>query len=140
MAPAGGNVEVQTSEQVAMPAVSEAAAAVAAPAPAPRIKPTEYVAYPDSMKKARPTEVVCYPTQPVQAAPAVAAAPVIAPVDLSSTGLIMIETDPNKAASIAPAPAPESREHAPRRRQRPREVYTIENSEPLQQVETRSSN
>jgi hypothetical protein len=50
----------------------------------------------------------------------------------------MIETDPHKAASVAPAA--ESREHAPRRRQRPREVYTIENSEPLQQVETHSPN
>jgi hypothetical protein len=65
-------------------------------------------------------------------------APIAAKVDLSSSGLTMIETDPNKAASIAPAPV--SREHTPRRRQRPREVYTIENSEPLQQVETHSPN
>jgi len=34
--------------------------------------------------------------------------------------------------------ATETREHAPRRRQRPREIYTMENSEPLQMVETRS--
>ena len=60
------------------------------------------------------------------------------PVDLSSSGLTLIETDPNKAASIAPVQ--ESREHAPRRRQRQREVYTIENSEPLQQVETHTPN
>jgi hypothetical protein len=50
----------------------------------------------------------------------------------------MIETDPNKAASIAPVA--ENRDHAPRRRQRQREVYTMENSEPLQQVETQSPN
>ena len=78
------------------------------------------------------------PAAPVQAAAAVATAQAMPPVDLSSSGLTLIETDPNKAASIAPVP--ESREHAPRRRQRQREVYTIENSEPLQQVETQSPN
>jgi hypothetical protein len=100
------------------------------------------------MKKAKPTEVVCYPTQAapaIQAVPTAPAAPLAqapalaaAPVDLSSAGLTMIETDPNKAASVAPVP--ESREHAPRRRQRPREIYTIESNEPLQQVETHSPN
>ncbi|MBI5007176.1 MAG: Rne/Rng family ribonuclease [Nitrosomonadales bacterium] len=137
------NADMQAGETRAAPAAAETA--VAAPAPAQRAKPSEYVAYPDSMKKAKPTEVVCYPTSQQQAkaaspaavvaAPA-AATPVAAPVDLSSSGLTMIETDPSKAASIPPVP--ESREHAPRRRQRPREIYTIENSEPLQQVETRS--
>ena len=148
--PAGENIEMQAGEQSAMPVVSEVVAA--APAAAKSIKPTEYVAYPDSMKNSRPTEVVSYPTQTVQtakveaaprpAAPVQAAAAVVAqvtpPVDLSSSGLTMIETDPNKAATVAPVP--ESREHAPRRRQRQREVYTIENSEPLQQVETQSPN
>jgi len=140
---------MQAGVQSAMPAVSEVVAA--APVAAPRSKPTEYIAYPDSMKKATPTEVVSYPAQtqaakvevvsqpaaPVQAA-AVAVTQVKPPVDLSSSGLTLIETDPNKAASIAPAP--ESREHAPRRRQRQREIYTIENNEPLQQVETQSPN
>ena len=51
----------------------------------------------------------------------------------------MIETDPNKAASVV-VPAQEMTAHSPRRRQRPCEIYTIENSEPLQQVETRSGN
>ena len=127
-------------------------AITAAPAPAPRIQPAEYVAYPDSMKKAKPAEVVSYPTQsapvakvevssqpaPQLQATEVAVAQVMTPIDLSNSGLTLIETDPNKAASIAPVP--ESREHAPRRRQRQREVYTIENSEPLQQVETQSPN
>jgi ribonuclease E len=51
-------------------------------------------------------------------------------------GLVQIETDPNKtAATVAhPTEAP-----APRRRQRPREVYTAVEPEPLEQVETRSS-
>jgi ribonuclease E len=135
-APVGENVAMAEGAPAAAPVVSE----VAAPAPAPRLKPTEYVAYPDSMKKARPTEVVCYPTQApaaAVAAPAVAA-PAAAPLDLSSSGLTLIETDPGKAASVISVP--ESREHAPRRRQRPREIYSIESSEPLQQVETHSPN
>ncbi len=139
-APSGENVAVMEGAPAAAQMVSEAAAATPA-----RAKPTEYVAYPDSMKKAKPTEVVCYPTQAAPAVQAVpvapqvqAPAPAAAPVDLSSTGLTMIETDPNKAASVAPVP--ESREHAPRRRQRPREIYTIESNEPLQQVETHSPN
>jgi len=153
------NSEIQTNAPVAMPVASEVV--TAAPSPAVRPQPSEYIAYPDSMKKAKPTEVVSYPIQqapsakaeamsqpaaPVQVAPIqvapVQAAPVVvaqaAPVDLSSAGLTLIETDPNKAVSVAPVV--ESREHAPRRRQRQREVYTIENSEPLQQVETQSPN
>ena len=53
---------------------------------------------------------------------------------LSEVGLVMIETDPNKAATVAPVP--EVRDHAPRRRQRPREIYTAENNEPLVMIET----
>ncbi|OIR17329.1 ribonuclease E [mine drainage metagenome] len=139
VAPAGGNGETQLNEPVVASTTGEIAAA--APAPVARARPTEYIAYPESMKKAKPTEVVCYPTQAqaVQAAVAPVAAPAAAaPLDLSSSGLTMIETDPNKAASIAPVP--ESHGHAPRRRQRPREVYTIENNEPLQQVETQTRN
>ncbi|HAF43720.1 MAG TPA: ribonuclease E/G [Gallionellaceae bacterium] len=141
-APAGENVELQTGEQNAMPANSEAVAA--APAPVARTKPSEYIAYPDSMKNAMPTEVVSQPAPaavvaaPAVVAPVVVAAPVAAPVDLTSSGLTMIETDPNKAATVAPVV--ENRSQAPRRRQRQREVYTIENSEPLQQVETQSPN
>ncbi|MDD5057521.1 MAG: Rne/Rng family ribonuclease [Sideroxydans sp.] len=130
---------------------------VAPVAVASSAQPSEYIAYPDSMKKAMPSEVVSYPTQaevaPVAAAAAVvqevaaapvapavqAPAPVAVPVDLSSAGLVMIETDPNKAASIVVA-APANREQAPRRRQRQREIYSIEDSEPLQQVETQSKN
>ncbi len=154
-APSGEGVAVQTNEQAAMPAAREVAAAAA---PVQRTKPTEYIAYPDSMKesmkKAVPTEVVSYPAhssqaptmeaapQPapqVQAAKSVAtAAPAMPPVDLGGSGLTLIETDPNKVVSVTPVQ--ESREHAPRRRQRQREIYTIENSEPLQQVETHTPN
>ena len=89
------------------------------------------------MKRLTPTEVVCYPAQPAQAVQVTA--PVTPDIDLGSSGLTMIETDPGKAASVVKA-APESREHAPRRRQRQREIYTAENSEPLKQVETHTPN
>jgi len=101
-------------------------------------KPSEYVAYPDSMKRLTPTEVVCYPTNAAPVAKAVAvqaAAPAPVQVDLSSAGLTMIETDPNKAATVV-APAPASQDRAPRRRSRPREIYTAESNEPLIMVET----
>ena len=138
--PAAGS---SSENQVA--ASNEAAArpveAVRAPV-ATTVRPSEYVAYPDSMKKAKPTEVVCYPTRTSApaaqvAAVAQAAAPVTAKVDLNNAGLTMIETDPSKAVRVV-AVAPESREHAPRRRQRQREIYSIDD-EPLQQVETHTS-
>jgi ribonuclease E len=163
------NGEIQTNEQVAMAVTNDVVAAAAAPAqrsqPSEYIAYPDSMK--DSMKKAQPSEVVSYPEQhtpapkvevesrPVPQAPAakteaapsptpqIQAAEIVvaqpaAQIDLSSSGLTLIETDPNKAATLAPAP--ESREHAPRRRQRQREVYTMENSEPLQQVETQSPN
>jgi ribonuclease E len=122
---------VPTIETVAAPVEAMRSAAPAI------VKPTEYIAYPDSMKRLTPTEVVCYPAQPAQVAQV--AAPVMASIDLSGSGLTMIETDPSKAASVVAA-IPESRKHAPRRRERQREIYTAENSEPLQQVETHMPN
>jgi hypothetical protein len=62
-------------------------------------------------------------------------APAPVQVDLSSAGLTMIETDPNKAASVV-IPAPIAQERAPRRRSRPREIYTAESNEPLVMIET----
>ncbi|MDD2700587.1 MAG: Rne/Rng family ribonuclease [Sideroxydans sp.] len=159
----GGRRERERREQLDTVETSNAAVSTqAAPAPVAhetatpaRLKPSEYVAYPAGMSRpVKPTEIVCFPTSkpvvaaPVEmqvAAPAVAVAePAVADkapiaVDLGAAGLTMIETDPNKAASVV-VPAPEMTAHAPRRRQRPREIYTIENSEPLQQVETRSGN
>ncbi|MBU1447004.1 MAG: Rne/Rng family ribonuclease, partial [Gammaproteobacteria bacterium] len=163
----GGRRERERREQQVLPegdnggiAAQADQAQVAREAAKPvRVKPSEYVAYPAGMARpVKPTEIVCHPTNRPAPAPAaapvsapaavapveVAAAPVVASktaiaVDLSSSGLTLIETDPNKAASVV-IPAPEMTAHAPRRRQRPREIYTIENSEPLQQVETRSGN
>ena len=81
-------------------------------------------------------------TEPAIAAPVAEPAPIIARAaepasiapSLSEAGLVMIETDPNKAATVAPVA--ESRDHTPRRRQRPREIYTAENNEPLVMIET----
>lgn len=53
---------------------------------------------------------------------------------LTDAGLVMIETNPQSAAS--PAPMPEQSTASPRRRSRPREVYTAESSEPLVMIET----
>jgi len=108
-----------------------------------RLPPSEYVAYPAGMARPlTPTEVVCHPMPkpgPVPVRAPVATALAVAPIssDMDASGLTLIETDPNKVASVAAVP--ERRDHAPRRRQRPREIYTMENSEPLQMVETRPS-
>ncbi len=135
---AGAPNENQAAELVASNEVAATRAVEAAPsAVASSLKPSEYIAFPDSMT--RPTEVVCYPTQSAPAVVVQVAAAVAVAVDLSSSGLTLIETDPNKAASVVTA-ATESREHAPRRRQRQREIYTAEDNEPLKQVETHTPN
>jgi len=71
----------------------------------------------------------------------VQAAPIPAQVSeaLVSSGLVQIETDPIKRAAIAvAAQLGETTPSAPRRRPRPREVYNMESSEPLVQIETQS--
>lgn len=125
----------QTVETTNVMTTSPASADATQPA---RLVPSEYVAYPDSMKRLTPTEVICYPT--AQAAPAQAAAPATtAPLqlDLSSAGLILVETAPEKVAPAIAQPAASVESRAPRRRQRPREIYTAEDNAPLQLVETR---
>ncbi|MDR2195033.1 MAG: Rne/Rng family ribonuclease [Gallionellaceae bacterium] len=64
-------------------------------------------------------------------------APEVAASAPAANGLVQIETDPAKrvATPIAVAETP----HIPRRRSRPREVYSIENSEPLVQIETHTA-
>jgi ribonuclease E len=62
---------------------------------------------------------------------AVANAPILA--SISDSGLVQIETSPDKAA---PVPLAQRETHAPRRRQRPREIYTAD--EPLVQIETQN--
>jgi len=59
--------------------------------------------------------------------------------ETGSSGLFQIETDPVKVATVVNT-QPQNQEHAPRRRQRPREIYTLEKNEPLVQIETHSPN
>ncbi|HMC13249.1 MAG TPA: Rne/Rng family ribonuclease [Gallionellaceae bacterium] len=59
--------------------------------------------------------------------------------ETGSSGLVQIETDPVKVATVVNT-QPQNQEHAPRRRQRPREIYTLEKNEPLVQIETHSPN
>jgi hypothetical protein len=74
----------------------------------------------------RPTEYLAMPTIVANVARIAETAPV--------ANLTQIETDPNKAAKIAYHAPMHGQQHAPRRRERKREVY-LEN-EPLVQIET----
>ena len=92
----------------------------AAVASAPKqLVPSEYIAMPSNM--VRPTEYIAMPGNvPVAAA--------------NANSLTQIETDPHKVAKIAYSTPTHPQSHAPRRRERKREVY-VEN-EPLVQIET----
>jgi ribonuclease E len=68
-------------------------------------------------------------------------APAHVSVPIISSGLVQIETDPIKRATVAVTAQPdETTSSASRRRSRPREVYNMESSEPLVQIETHSPN
>jgi len=123
----------------AMPVREVAEPQHTAPAPvAPAFAPAEVVA------QAMPA-VEHIVAEPVAVTPAVEEKPVVASVQvqasvapsLNAAGLVMIETDPNKAASIVMPQ--ENSAHAPRRRSRPREVYTADNNEPLVMIETQQA-
>ena len=92
----------------------ETAAVTSAPK---QLVPSEYIAMPSNM--VRPTEYIAMPNN--VAAPA-------------ANSLTQIETDPHKVAKIAYSTPTHPQSHAPRRRERKREVY-VEN-EPLVQIET----
>jgi ribonuclease E len=116
--------------------------------------PTEYIAYPDGFVK--PSEYIAMPTISATGLPAVMAstlpaamaptqivvaaptAPVVvaaAPAAKTmASNLVQIETDPIKLSTVAQFTATPAQRHAPRRRERQREVY-VEN-EPLVQIET----
>ena len=116
-----GSGEIAAAEPVA-------ATVPAAPAPA-KLKPSEYIAYPQGWTPPlTPSEYVAMPTIPQS----MAASRIATPVAASGEDLIQIETDPGKFSAAANIPVAE--QPAPRRRQRPREVY-VEN-EPLVQIET----
>jgi ribonuclease E len=81
--------------------------------------------------------VVEQPTAPV-AAPAPAPAPVQYTLPAESN-LEQVETAPAKLAALATQRIEAAQPPVTRRRQRPREVYSMENSEPLVQIETHNS-
>jgi len=114
-------------------------------------KPTEYIAFPEGF--VRPTEYVAMPTIiPAQApssqaaaAPVSASAPTAKPatatatppavaISKSESDLIQIETDRVKLVDAPQITTAQTERHAPRRRERQREIY-VEN-EPLMQIET----
>jgi ribonuclease E len=139
---ANGNEAVSSeaaAEIIAMSATIIAAPVHAEPAPAPvqveehTEQPTPvsvetFVAEPIVVETFEP-EVV--PESVVVPAPAQAS---ILPA-LNEAGLVMIETDPNKVATSIPVPQ-ETAPPVQRRRSRPRDIYTIENNEPLEMIET----
>ena len=134
---AKSSVEV-TAEQVA-PARLKPSEYIAYPAGyEPPLKPTEYIAYPEVPSAAEPVSAVSQPVVeavPAEVESAAVVAQPVAPVVSAATGegLIQIETDPAKFGAVAQAPV-SSQAPAPRRRQRPREVY-VEN-EPRVKIET----
>jgi ribonuclease E len=67
---------------------------------------------------------------------AVVPIPVQASLPIVDSGLVQIETAPSKLAAVAVRQTETSHEPATRRRSRPREVYSMESSEPLVQIET----
>ncbi len=103
---------------------------------ATEVEEKEVASQPQQQVQAENIEAESQPSSAEHAEVAVAEIP--PQIDLSSSGLTMIETDPEKVALVPPVT--ESGKQAPRRRPRQREVYTAETSEPLQQVETQSPN
>ena len=94
------------------------------------VTPSEYVAYPDGFVK--PNEYIAVPAVFTPRLPAVVVSTPVATIASSAPSLIQIETDPVKLGTVAQGATAER--HAPRRRERQREVY-VEN-EPLVQIET----
>ena len=122
-------------------AVAEQAAAPAAPVDtAPeKLKPSEYIAYPEGWmppvmpSPVMPSEDIAIPATQQDVAAVVSE--ITAPVAASSgENLVQIETDQGKLQAVANIPAGYADKPATRRRTRQHEVY-VEN-EPLEQVET----
>ena len=72
---------------------------------------------------------------PVAYAPVQASLP-MADSTPTASGLVQIETAPSKLATVAAAPTETAQQPASRRRPRQREVYSMESSTPLVQIET----
>jgi len=91
---------------------------------------------------AHTSEPVPAPVVRAEPVPAPAAVPVHTQVQISfpteDSGLVQIETAPSKLAAVAPA-SEVVQQPPTRRRPRPREVYNMESSEPLVQIETQNT-
>ncbi|MEW6563723.1 MAG: Rne/Rng family ribonuclease [Pseudomonadota bacterium] len=125
------------TDEIVTEAISTETAAVtgAETTAAPKRKPVEIWCMP---LNATPATIAPSPVDEAvsTAASAPAAVNTPAPVQTSGEPLIQIETDPTKAPQVSTVQ--ETSIAAPRRRARQREVYSLD-SEPLQQVETRSN-
>jgi hypothetical protein len=122
------------AEHHAVEAQAEPAAATAqeaAPAAAHHAEPAAYQSEPVAMHAEPAVKAESAPQPAPVAQQTSRPAPAVA-IDLSGSGLEMIETAPG-ATGAAPDLRPQEPQ-APRRRQRPREIYTAD--EPLVQIET----
>jgi ribonuclease E len=125
--------ELQAETSVEAQAELPIAAAVEAPDEAAAIAETPEASAaeaPAAVQEETPAKAAAVAETPEASA---AEAPAATP---GNGGLIQIETDPSKFSSSAARP--EKEVPAPRRRPRPREVYTAEEQQPLEQIETRS--
>lgn len=71
--------------------------------------------------------------------PVQASLPMADSSSMSGSGLVQIETAPAKLAAIAAAPSETVPQSASRRRPRQREIYSMESSDPLVQIETQNT-
>jgi ribonuclease E len=138
-APQDAEASATNAEEASVTAQSVEPLAVVPASP----KPSEYIAYPEGyVPPLKPTEYIAQPSiQTPVASPAPAVQPPapqpVATTPVTTTSgeeLIQIETDPGKFSAVVNVQASPAEQHAPRRRQRQREVY-VEN-EPLVQIET----
>jgi ribonuclease E len=123
----------------ATPAAEHHATPVETPVAAHIVHAPEPVAAPPAHAP-EPVVVAHVPAVAEQPAAPVAA-PAPAPVQYTPTSesnLEQVETAPAKLAAVAAAPI-DAAPPVTRRRSRPREVYSMENSEPLVQIETHNS-
>lgn len=131
------NAEAPSTNTEAVDTAQTAIATDVAPA---RLKPSEYIAYPDGYTPpVKPVEQIIMPTVQQDLIAAIPSVPVtknapVATIASSGEGLVQIETDPIKLNTVANVEPAKPTQPASRRRVRQHEVY-VEN-EPLVQIET----
>jgi ribonuclease E len=131
------NAAAYLHEAPATPVAERQAAPVETPVAAPVVAHVPVHVPEPAVVAAHAPVVVEQPTAPV-AAPAPAPAPVQYTLPAESN-LEQVETAPAKLAALATQRIEAAQPPVTRRRSRPREVYSMENSEPLVQIETHNS-